>query len=202
MTRDIRFHSRGVVGGIVLTSAALLVVCSEPYIKEGTWGVLVLEVLSYATFLSGLALRFLATLYLGGRKDHAIITEGPYSICRNPLYVGSFLIAVSAGLLLQSAIFALALALVVGFYMTATVPAEEKFLLERFGDSYKSYCQTVPRFWPRFSSFHSPPILEVNLKGLKRECKRALVWIWLPMIGELITGLRCEHWWPHWFRLL
>jgi protein-S-isoprenylcysteine O-methyltransferase Ste14 len=43
----------------------------------------------------GATLRLWSTLYIGGRKRVVLVSDGPYSLCRNPLYVGTFLIALS-----------------------------------------------------------------------------------------------------------
>ena len=110
------------------------------------------RILAWATFLVGGGFRFWATLYLGGRKERELVTDGPYSIVRHPLYVGSLLIGVSAGLFLESVMFELALAAVAAMYATATVPVEEAVLASRHPDEYKAYSERVPRFWPSWQT--------------------------------------------------
>src|SRR5207248_1275280 len=46
------------------------------------------------------------------------------------------------------------LALLVFLY-TALVPAEERFLREKFGDQYEAYCRAVPRLAPRMRPWRS-----------------------------------------------
>lgn len=82
-------------------------------------------------------------------KNKALATEGPYSLVRNPLYVGNFFIglgvAVMNGNLMLVALF---LAGFIPVYR-ALVAKEEKYLLEVYGETFEAYCRDVPRFVPR-----------------------------------------------------
>ena len=78
-----------------------------------------------------------------------LVVTGIFAHCRNPLYVGNFLILL--GLLI---VYDNAWALIAGglfFYLaySAIVITEENFLAAKFGDEYTEYCRTVPRW-----SFH------------------------------------------------
>ena len=86
----------------------------------------------------------------------SLVTGGPYSLVRNPLYLGNLLngvavaAAASGGLgpfqqVLVGAVSGCSLALVYG----SIVPLEEEFLEEQFGDEYRSYRQRVPAILPR-----------------------------------------------------
>lgn len=196
------FRWRGSFGALFLVPAGVATLLSQPVISEGTWFKLVIDLLAWAAFFGGLTFRLWPTLYVGARKTSTLVTEGPYSICRNPLYVGSLLTAVSAGLFLKSLLFVAALVLVTVCYVLATIPAEEKKLREIHGRVYDEYCQRTPRYWPDFSLFHTADEVEVKVKGLGIELRRLRVWIWLPFLGALVTRLRLEPWWPHLFRLL
>lgn len=195
------FRSRGLVGGLLVAIFGAFVVLSGPALPEAAWRQIAFETLGWAVFVSGAALRFWATLYIGGRKRLTVVCDGPYSLCRNPLYVGTFLIALSAALMLQSLTFAVGILLGAIFYAWATVPAEERYLSETLGEPYLRYCQRTPRFWPRLSGFHTPATVEVSVKALRNEFRRAIRWIWLPAIMEVLCRLRLESWWPHWLNL-
>ena len=196
------FRRRGLIGMILLGSAGILSVFSRPLIAEGTWWDLTLDLIGWVAFILGLVFRFWSTLYVGGRKFHTLVSTGPYSLCRNPLYFGSFLLAISAGLFLQSLTFAFALVVATLAYVRWTVPIEEEELRRSLGAAYEEYCKRVPRYWPRWSIFATPETVEVKIRGLRIEAKRALVWIWLPIAGELVTRLRGEAWWPCLFNVM
>lgn len=195
------FRSRGLVGAVLGSAFGTLAVFSPPLFSDAQWGRVPLEVIGWLIFFAGAGLRFWSTLYIGGRKRLMVVSEGPYSICRNPLYVGTFLIALSVALILQSLTF-MACVFVGGvFYALATVPAEERYLSRHLGDAYVRYCREVPRFIPRLANFATPPTIVVSVRALRLECCRAARWVTLPIIAELIYRVRGEAWWPHWIGL-
>lgn len=196
-----RFRWRGSVGTLLLVPAALVSLFSPPLFAETSWWHFAVRTLAWATFLVGGGFRFWATLYVGGRKERELVADGPYSIVRHPLYVGSLLIGVSAGLFLESVMFELALAVVAVMYATATVPVEEAVLASRHPDEYKAYSERVPRFWPSWRHYNSPPKPRFDVHSLRLECARASRWCWIPLVGEVLTSLHARAWWPHLFRL-
>jgi len=200
-TKGIGFHFRGTIGGIAIGIFTAIALFSTPELSEGTWWDVVTDGFAWAAMVVGIGLRFWSTLFLAGRKETAVVSDGPYSICRNPLYLGSFFIAISAGLFLESVTFTIGVGLSIIFYMLATVPAEERYLKSVLGKEYEDYLKRVPSFIPNFSLYREPKKLEVDLIGLKNEALRAGRWIWLPIFTEAIAMLRLEPWWPHFFRL-
>ena len=89
-------------------------------------------------------------------KAQELNTTGLYSITRNPLYWGNFLIF--SGLLIVysnlTAWFIGVLFLAVHYHFI--ILAEENFLNETHGDPYRAYCRRVRRWLPRFSDRQSP----------------------------------------------
>jgi protein-S-isoprenylcysteine O-methyltransferase Ste14 len=100
--------------------------------------------------LLGQALRLWAAGHI--EKTHALATGGPYAHTRNPLYLGSVLLALAAGLAAASpwAIAAIATYFVV-FY-PAIVAEEAAFLRAKFPHEYAAWASQVPLFLPRVSS--------------------------------------------------
>jgi protein-S-isoprenylcysteine O-methyltransferase Ste14 len=75
-----------------------------------------------------------------------LIFRGPYRFTRNPMYVGATLIEIGFGLALDNlwiSLFAIPSLLVVHFI--AVLP-EERYLSEKFGESYRSYLERVHRY--------------------------------------------------------
>ncbi|HET9741431.1 MAG TPA: isoprenylcysteine carboxylmethyltransferase family protein [Terriglobales bacterium] len=97
---------------------------------------------------AGLAVRAIASGQL--RKNEQLATAGPYSYTRNPLYLGSMLIAVGFAFASRSIWIWIVLA---GLFVCIYVPvirSEEAFLRETFPE-FAAYAQRVPRLWPRWS---------------------------------------------------
>ena len=84
-------------------------------------------------------------------KVARLSTDGPYSLVRNPLYLGSFLMMVGFGLLIDDWWSAPIILLVVGFIYSVQIRAEEKALLEIFGDEWRKYVARTPRMIPRLA---------------------------------------------------
>lgn len=112
---------------------------------------------------AGEALRLWAVQHIGvisrTRSDRLgpLISTGPFSLVRNPLYLGNIALwvgfAVSARLLYLAPL----LILVVGLEYHAIVRWEEQLLAARFGDSYREYAARVPRWVPRLArTAHAP----------------------------------------------
>lgn len=194
------FRARGAMGTGVLLVCGVLTVFSAPWPVRGTWWNVGLGAAAWMLFFAGAAFRFWATLYIGGRKLHTLACEGPYSIVRNPLYLGTFLLWLSAAAFLQSATLAAGAVAGIFLYRWLTVPAEEQQLLATLGAPYADYCRRVPRFLPRPWRFHTPPTVQVSVHGLWLECRRAARWIWLPIAAQVVLHVRHEAAWLHLWR--
>lgn len=110
-------HCRGWLTISLLVPAAIVAGASPLHCRPGTYGHFLFESLGWFLFVSGAAFRWWATLYVGGRKGHTLVSDGPYSVTRNPIYLGTGLLTMSVGVLSQSLVFLAATALVSGLYM-------------------------------------------------------------------------------------
>jgi protein-S-isoprenylcysteine O-methyltransferase Ste14 len=189
-------RSRAWIAILIIVPFAVAAVVSPPRAPEGTWIDNGYDFVGWIMFMVGAGFRWWATLYIGGRKLDTVVAEGPYSVCRNPLYVGTFLMGLGIAFFLQSLTFAVGIALAATFYLSVTVPAEEIMLREKFGQTFVDYCRRVPRYWPRLRNFHTSAQLPVSIRGLRAEAVRSARWIWLPVLCEVVTHLRIEQWWP------
>lgn len=75
-----------------------------------------------------------------------LILQGPYRYTRNPMYVGVTVLLIGIGIAFNNLwISALALPALIIIHFIAVLP-EEKYLSEKFGESYSSYCTRVRRY--------------------------------------------------------
>lgn len=94
----------------------------------------------------GLVLRGLASGYV--QKNEQLAMMGPYAYTRNPLYLGSLILAIGFAIAARSLWIAL---LLVTLFLTVYLPvirAEEKYLEQRFPE-FAGYASRVPRLFPR-----------------------------------------------------
>lgn len=124
--------------------------------------------------------RLYASAFIGGLKNKQLITYGPFSITRNPLYVFS-LIGFS-GLALMSGHITVVLLITGGFwYMYNNLIArEEEFLKMEFGQGYIDYTRRTPRFWPNFKAYFCPEEITCRPKYLINAFGDA-IWWFLPL---------------------
>jgi protein-S-isoprenylcysteine O-methyltransferase Ste14 len=101
---------------------------------------------SLALVLPGLWLRAYASGYV--KKNRELTVTGPYAYTRNPLYLGSLLIAAGFAVALLSWPVALVLALGFAVIYVPVIASEERFLRATF-PGFDNYCQQVPRLIPR-----------------------------------------------------
>ncbi|HEX3869756.1 MAG TPA: isoprenylcysteine carboxylmethyltransferase family protein [Pirellulales bacterium] len=196
------FKLRGVFGGALTVAGAITVVSTmDPVPRNGSWLDVTIDGAAWLLFLVGTLLRFWSTLYIGSRKGHVVVDEGPYSLCRHPLYLGTFLLAGAAGLFLHSLTFSALVAIVVAYYVIYAVPSEEAELRLRLGQAYDNYCRRVSRFRLRWSGFRTSEAIPASASALAREFRRASRWIWLPIVGDVLGHLQLQPWWPNVFDL-
>ena len=195
------FRFRGLLGALAMIACGVPALLSPPLAAEGTWGAACADAIGWAIFLAAAAFRFWPTLYIGGKKTYQLIDQGPYSVCRNPLYLGTFLLWLSAAFFFKSVTIGLGAVLGVVFYLLITLPAEEQHLAEVLGEPYLDYCRRVPRLWPNWSLFRTPATVEVTIVGLVMEARRAARWLCLPLVAEIVAQLRTESWWHCLFNL-
>ena len=121
------------------------------------WVLVPLKMIGLVCLVACLVGRAWSALYIGERKRHELISVGPFSIVRNPLYVSSFIGTVGAAM--QSGMFTLVALAALGFaaYHRATVAREEEFLRERHGPAYDAYMRAVPRWRPKLSGWRDVP---------------------------------------------
>lgn len=109
---------------------------------------------------------------LGAARD--LVTTGPYSYVRNPLYLGNFLL--SFGVCLVANVYWLVAVLIVGYFSQylPIIALEEAYLFESCGQVYQTYQERVPRFIPRFRPYLNPSAHDFSWTRAIKSEKRTL----------------------------
>jgi len=148
-------------------------------------------------FLAGCVLAGVATigrlwcsLYISGHKTKKLVTVGPYSMTRNPLYFFSAIGAIGIGFATET--FTVPIALLLLFAMTYpyVIRAEENKLRDKYGEAFDAYVASTPRFFPRLSGCFEPEGYEVNPRKFRSALFDALAFMWLIGVLELGEALR------------
>ena len=104
-------------------------------------------VLSLPLVLGGEALRLWASGHI--EKTRRLATGGPYAHTRNPLYVGSVLLAIGFAASSASSWVVLAVAAYLFAFYPSVMREESEFLRRTFPDEYARWARDVPLFLPR-----------------------------------------------------
>lgn len=117
------------------------------------------------------------TLYIGGRKSGRLVTEGPYSVSRNPLYLFSIMGAAGVGAQIGSIAMMLVAAGFAWLVFHLVALREERRLGRKFGAAYRRYARRVPRLLPRFKSWRTSETIEVRPAHVMRTFIDACVFL-------------------------
>ncbi|MBX9590533.1 MAG: isoprenylcysteine carboxylmethyltransferase family protein [Hyphomonadaceae bacterium] len=130
------------------------------------------------------------TLYIGGRKKRQLVTLGPYSLCRNPLYTFTVLGVLGIGAQFGSMVVAGTMALATFAVFASVVRREEAFLAGTFGAEFARYAERVPAFLPRFSGWKDVEELSVSPHLIYRTFWDATLFLLAIPASELIETLQ------------
>lgn len=191
-----KMHSKIEKYRIILSRMAAVVVLFFLFTTQSLWETKN-EVLTFFLFFIGMILvgiaslgRMWCSLYIAGYKDDKLVTEGPYSICRNPLYFFSMIGVLGIGCATETLTFPILFILLFALYYPLVIKSEEKRLKQLFGVSFENYTESVPAFFPRFSTFSEPKNYLVKPSVYRKHIFSALWFVWLVGVLELIEGLR------------
>jgi protein-S-isoprenylcysteine O-methyltransferase Ste14 len=155
------------------------------WLARPTWRSLALGAVS---IIPGLVIRALASGHV--RKNEALATSGPYAHTRNPLYLGSLLVAIGFAVAARSLWVAAGLVAMFFAIYVPVIRSEEAFLRERFPE-FQEYANEVPRMIPRMTpAFRNEASAEFSMDlYLKHREYNALLGS-LALVAALITKMK------------
>lgn len=181
-----RVFALGVFGYIIFIPAPQLM---------PVWMTQVVELLGLILLGTAAFGRVWCLVYVAGKKDNVLVTQGPYSAVRNPLYVFSFLGVIGFGLAVENPILSVVLAIAFILYYRNVVPREEISLVEEFGEPYSEYLRTTPRWIPNLSLYSEPKTLEaVNVRAVRQGILQASWFVLGYVIAKLIEIGQSVYW--------
>jgi len=96
-------------------------------------------------FILALVMTLITTFNFAATPPGEPVTRGIYRISRHPIYLSGFVLYVGIGIACASWFLLLCAVLWIAFWQIV-VPAEERFLLEKYGDAYREYMNRTPRW--------------------------------------------------------
>ncbi|MBI5554639.1 MAG: hypothetical protein HY920_02135 [Elusimicrobia bacterium] len=149
---------------------------------------------------SGLGLRMIVAGYVSGGTSvretkeqvaDVLNTKGMYSLVRNPLYLGNFIIWFGVSLLLRHWWFSMVVALIFWVYYERIIFAEEEFLRQKFGDTFVQWAARTPAFLPRLKNWQKPGVPFSWLTVVRREMSSFFAIIvsftFMELAGDYVT---------------
>jgi len=131
---------------------------SAPMIGNSAWGLATLYsiflplklgtlwfYIGFPIFFLGLMILAIATADFATAPAEKPATKGAYHFSRHPLYLSSFMIYIGTGIATASWVF-LVLGIANIFWVSIEVQVEERYCLEKYGDSYRQYMKRTPRW--------------------------------------------------------
>ena len=142
--------------------------------------------------LLGLSIRAYAAGYL--HKQSVLTVTGPYAHTRNPLYLGSSVLALGAAVATRSWISALILSAYFAGVYAVVMRREERELYVQHGEAFKAYADAVPLFLPRLTparvSGASPGSFSIARYKKNHEYEAAVGFLLLLFVLWVIWRLR------------
>jgi protein-S-isoprenylcysteine O-methyltransferase Ste14 len=159
------------------------------------------EVICLCISFTGLLVRALTVGYAAGHTSgrntgqqiaDSLNTTGMYSIVRNPLYLGNFLIVLGVVIFLRTWWLPLLYVMLFTLYYERIIFAEEMFLRRKFGQAYLDWANKTPAFFPCIRQW-IPPAVPISLgKILYREYHGAFgliaAFFLLEIAGDIVQG--------------
>ena len=192
---------RKIVLGVALVIGVIFFSVTGSWQPSGTRTHEMIEWVGIVAIVVCIVGRTWCTMYIGGRKDDQFVTEGPYSITRNPLYLFSVLGAAGVGAQLGSVVSGITFGVLAWIVFNVVVLQEERALAARYPAQFASYRATVPRFLPHFRLWHDVPTLTVTPANVVRTFADAMILLLAVPLTEVIDILQEAHILPVLFRL-
>jgi protein-S-isoprenylcysteine O-methyltransferase Ste14 len=149
-TRWARFAGVRVAIILVILLLLRLRIFKDQRVTADPW----LQVIGLVIFLLGLALAVWARIYLGRnwgmpmseKADPELVTTGPYSTIRHPIYSGIILAMI--GTTVAVSLYWLVAVVLLGVYFSYSAVMEERYMTERFPETYPPYKKSTKMLVP------------------------------------------------------
>jgi protein-S-isoprenylcysteine O-methyltransferase Ste14 len=194
-------HMRRIVIGVLVVVLFLALLFGQSTFPPDTPVHESIEMFGVLLIFLGIIGRLWSTLYIGGRKSSEVVTGGPYSITRNPLYLFSTVAAAGVGAQIGSFTGIILFSLLCAGAFHIVILREERYLKEVLGAPYAAYLAKVPRFFPNLRLYQEGDTGSFKPRLLLNTLLDGLVFLVALPAFELIDGMQLSGMLPVWFTL-
>ncbi|MDH3452727.1 MAG: isoprenylcysteine carboxylmethyltransferase family protein [Gammaproteobacteria bacterium] len=187
---------------IILARVVFALLVAALFVSASGWGgfapVLAhsMSLMGWVFIAIGVTGRVWSGSYICGRKTSQLITHGPYSICRNPLYLFSFAGGLGVMLVTERLLFPCIFTVLFLVYHTQIIAREERKLRAQHGEAYAEYCSKVPRFWPNIGLFSEPREYTIDAADFREHLSEVMWFIVAGGLIEFLEALRASGYLP------
>ncbi|HNY49956.1 MAG TPA: isoprenylcysteine carboxylmethyltransferase family protein [Smithella sp.] len=129
--------------------------------------------------------RLWCSVYIAGYKTGHLVTQGPYSMCRNPLYFFSLVGGLGVGFASETLLIPLLILIAFVAYYPFVIKSEEAELIVKHKSEFENYLKSVPMFFPNTSLLKEPEEYIVKPRIFRQHMFDTLLFIWL--LGALVV---------------
>lgn len=133
--------------------------------------------------------RMWCALYISGRKSKELVTQGPYSICRHPLYLFNLLGFVGIAMLSESLLALAGMGLAFAALYPGVIASEDRLLADRFA-AFREYRKRTPALIPQWSLYSTPSEWTVSVGAFLRNIGDSL---WFPLLAAAVELVDVAH---------
>ncbi len=139
----------------------LVAISERPWSQHGSGDLAsIAGLLLMATVALG---RVWTSAFIAGSKDERLVTSGPYSLCRHPLYALSLLGGLGVGLATRSVVILVLTVSLLAVLLLRAMREEERLLSARHGAEFGRYRAEVPLLIPRTLEAREPQFLQIDV---------------------------------------
>ncbi len=156
------------------------------------------EVICLAVSAAGMLVRVLVAGHVPKRtsgrntrvqKADVLNTTGMYSVCRHPLYLGNFLVALGWSMFFLNGWLVAVYVMAFWLYYERIMMTEEAFLRERFGNQFRAWAAKTSAFLPRWKNWRRAELPFCWQTALRRE------YLTVTLVVFGFTALKLtQHW--------
>jgi len=178
---------------VFCAAVATTLVMTKPSI-ENSYTHSLIDLVAYGLVTAATVGRLWCSLYVRGRKSKCLCQDGPYSVCRNPLYLFSFLGLTGVALASERLALMIVVPVLSSGYYLALIRSEEKRLRALFGEEYEAYCARVPRIVPHVKGYSTPETVAVTVDHYLPGIIKAMGYLWMLFLVQLMETLAPVAW--------